>query len=208
MLRQFFRFARTHKVVLVDPPAACRRVTTRIHRPDAAPRRAARPVPPVDRRPRRPPHEALLGILALLHGASSREVRQLRCEDIDHAARTVRWVGDRSRCRWTRPAGRCCSGAWRTGQAQRTDNPHVIVTRGTKARTDPASTAYFSHLLDACGIPPKILRCTRLVELVNTIDPKIVAAAFGMNPEGVMFYLADHVDDVRLPAAPSNPANP
>jgi hypothetical protein len=29
------------------------------------------------------------------------------------------------------------------------------------------------------------------------MDPKLVAAAFGMKPEGVMFYLADHVDPVR-----------
>ena len=52
------------------------------------------------------------------------------------------------------------------------------------------------------------MRCTRLAELVNTMDPKMVAAAFGMNPEGVTFYLTDHVDDARLPPAPSNPANP
>jgi hypothetical protein len=30
-----------------------------------------------------------------------------------------------------------------------------VVTRATKARKDPASTAYFTHLLDPCGIPPK-----------------------------------------------------
>jgi hypothetical protein len=30
------------------------------------------------------------------------------------------------------------------------------------------------------------------------MDPNLVAAAFGMNPEGVMIYLADHVDDIRL----------
>ena len=92
--------------------------------------------------------------------------------------------------------------------AQRTQNPHVVVTRIKKARKDPASTAYFTHLLDPCGIPPKTVRCTRLAELVNTMDPKMVAAAFGMNPEGVTFYLTNHVDDVRLSPAPSNPANP
>ena len=43
-----------------------------------------------------------------------------------------------------------------------------------------------------------MLRCTRLADLVNTMDPKLVAAAFGMSPEGVMIYLADHVDDARL----------
>jgi hypothetical protein len=70
---------------------------------------------------------------------------------------------------------------------------------GPSQEGSPSSAAYVSHLLDSCGIPPRALRCTRLANLVNTIDPKLVAAAFGMNPEGVMFYLADHVDDSRLP---------
>ena len=73
-----------------------------------------------------------------------------------------------------------------------------MVTKGTKAGRAPASAAYASHLLDGRGVPPRMLRCTRLAELVNTIDPKLVAAAFGMNAEGVMIYLADHVDDSRL----------
>ena len=30
-------------------------------------------------------------------------------------------------------------------QSQRTENPHLIVTRGTRAGNQPASTAYFSH---------------------------------------------------------------
>ena len=40
-----------------------------------------------------------------------------------------------------------------------------------------------------------MLRTTRLADLVNTMDPKLVAAAFGMRPEGAMIYLADHLDD-------------
>lgn len=74
-----------------------------------------------------------------------------------------------------------------------------MVTKGTKAGRAPASTAYVSHVLDLCGVPPRMLRSTRLVDLVNTMDPKLVAAAFGMNPEGAMIYLADHIDDGRLP---------
>ena len=31
------------------------------------------------------------------------------------------------------------------------------------------------------------------------MDPKLVAAAFGMDPQGVLIYLADHVDAGRLP---------
>jgi hypothetical protein len=44
-----------------------------------------------------------------------------------------------------------------------------------------------------------MLRTTRLADLVNTMDPKLVAEAFGMRPEGAMIYLADHVDQQRLP---------
>jgi hypothetical protein len=83
-------------------------------------------------------------------------------------------------------------------ESQRTANPHLVVTLVTKAGTEPASTAYFSHLLDASGVPPRTVRCTRLADLVNTMDPKIVAATFGMDPEGAMFYLADHVDHTRF----------
>jgi hypothetical protein len=85
-------------------------------------------------------------------------------------------------------------------QSLRTDNPYVLVTRGTKARRIPASSAYVSHVLDPAGVPPRMLRCMRLVDLVNSMDPKLVAVAFGMDPEGVMIYLADRVDDGRLPA--------
>lgn len=58
-----------------------------------------------------------------------------------------------------------------------------------------------SHVLDGCGFPPRMIRCTRLLDLVNTMDPKLVAAAFGMDPEATMIYLADHVDAGRLPEA-------
>ncbi|MFB6530224.1 hypothetical protein [Streptomyces sp. NPDC056399] len=37
------------------------------------------------------------------------------------------------------------------------------------------------------------------LELVNTMDSKLVAAAFGVDPEATLIHLADHVDEVRLP---------
>jgi len=54
--------------------------------------------------------------------------------------------------------------------SQRTGNPHVIVTKGTKAGRAPASTAYMSHVLDLCSVAPRMLCCTRLADLVNTMD--------------------------------------
>ncbi|MER6066778.1 hypothetical protein ABT167_37720 [Streptomyces sp. NPDC001792] len=44
-----------------------------------------------------------------------------------------------------------------------------------------------------------MIRSTRLVDLVNTMDPKLVAAAFGMEAQGVLAYLADCIDPGRLP---------
>ncbi len=144
------------------------------------------------------PHEALLGVLALLHGASSIEVRLLQHDDIDPSDRTVR-LGRRPHAVPLDPVSwAVLQGCLTHRQFLGTSNPHVVVTRGTKAGKGPASSAYFSHLLDACEVSPRILRSTRLVGLVNTLDPKLVAAVFGMNPQGVLPYLADHVDPGRL----------
>ncbi len=203
VLRQFFRFARARKIILADP---ARDLTA------AAPRGFTGQTLALDwqqalfRRwttsPEAHPHEALLGILALLHGASSSEVRHLRTGHVEAGDRTVR-LGKRPHPVPLDPASwqvlqRCLAHR----EAQRTGNPHVMVTKGTKAGQAPASAAYLSHLLDGCGVPPRTLRCTRLASLVSTTDPKVVAAAFGMNAEGIMFYLADYVDQARLPAVP------
>uniref|UniRef100_UPI00353237E9 hypothetical protein n=1 Tax=Streptomyces poriferorum TaxID=2798799 RepID=UPI00353237E9 len=39
---------------------------------------------------------------------------------------------------------------------------------------------------------------TRLLELVNTMEPKLVAAAFRMDPETTMIHPADHVEPGRM----------
>jgi site-specific recombinase XerD len=201
VLGQFFRFARTQKVMLVDPtrglsarqPAGFIGQTVLMERQRELFRRWTAGSDAH-------PHESLLGILALVHAVSSLEIRGLRVNDIDHGARTVQ-LGKRPRPVPLDPASwdvlqRCLAHR----DAQATENPHVMVTRVTRARTSPASVAYVSHVLDPCGVPPRMLRSTRLIDLVNSMDPKLVAAAFGMDAEGVMIYLADRVDPGRLPA--------
>ncbi|WP_207939085.1 tyrosine-type recombinase/integrase [Actinomadura darangshiensis] len=203
--RQFFRFAKAHKIVLVDPTRglsakATKGFTGKILTLDQQRELFRRWTTD----PAAHPHEVLLGILALLHGASSNEIRHLRIADLDPLDRTIR-LGQRPHpvpmdpVSWT-VLQRCLTHR----QIQRTDNPHVMVTKGTKAGKTPASIAYVSHVLDACGISPRTLRSTRLVDLVNTMDPKLVAAAFGMSPEGVMIYLADHIDPTREAALPAD----
>ena len=75
-----------------------------------------------------------------------------------------------------------------------TANPHVIVTRGTRAHRTPASQAYLSHVLDAASVSPSLLRQTRLAELTHRFDPRLVAAAFAMTPEGALHYLIGAVE--------------
>ncbi|MGC0344268.1 integrase [Streptomyces sp. SLBN-8D4] len=200
VLGQFFRFARSRKIVLVDPshgltargPSGFTGATLTLDQQRVLSRRWTTG-------PAVHPHEALLGMLALLHGASSREVTMLQTADLDPHARTTR-LGDRPHPVPLDPASwavleRCLAHR----EAQRTDSHHVMVTRQTKSDRGLVSTAYVSHVLDACGFPPRMIRCTRLLDLVNTMDPKLVAAAFGMDPEATMIYLADHVDAGRLP---------
>ncbi|MCW8103428.1 site-specific integrase [Streptomyces tauricus] len=204
VLGQFFRFARSRKIVLVDPtrglssrgPSGFTGATLTLDQQRVLFRRWTTD-------PAVHPHEAQLGMLALLQGASSREVKMLQSDDLDPRARTAR-LGERPHPVPLDPASwavleRCLAHR----EAQRTDNPHVTVTRQTKSGRRPASTAYVSHVLDACGFPPRMIRCTRLLDLVNIMDPKLVAAAFGMDPEATMIYLADRVDPGRLPGPES-----
>ncbi|MGW5431240.1 tyrosine-type recombinase/integrase [Streptomyces sp. NPDC004059] len=201
VLRQFFRFARSQHIVLVDPtrvltgrePTGFRGRTLTLDQQRDLFRRWT-----TDTHVH--PHEALVGMLALLHGASSSEVRLLQVADLDPVAHTVR-LGKRPHHVPLDPASwtvlqRCLAHreAWPTA------NPHVMVTKGTKAGRSPASTAYLSHVLDGCGCPPRMIRSTRLVDLVNTMDPKLVAAAFGMTAESTLIYLADHVNEGLMPA--------
>ncbi|MET8700035.1 integrase [Kitasatospora sp. NPDC004723] len=199
VLRQFFGFARSQRVILVDP-------TRGLTAKEGSGYRGRTLTLDQQRHLFRRwtcddevhPHEALLGMLALLHGASSAEVRMLQVTDVDPATQIVR-LGKRPHPVPLDPASwavlqRCLAhrAAWPT------QNPHVVVTKGTKGGRIPASTAYLSHVLDGSGYPPRTVRGTRLVDLVNTMDPKLVAAAFGMDPQATLIYLADHVDASRL----------
>ncbi|WP_411105178.1 integrase [Streptomyces sp. cmx-4-9] len=124
VLRQYFRFARSRKVVLIDPtrgvkakgPSGFSGTTAAVDRQRQLFRRWATGTDAH-------PHEALLGILTLLHAASSSEVRRLRMDDLDPVNRTIR-LGKRPHpvpmdpISWS-ALQRCL--AHRTDQ--RTDNP-------------------------------------------------------------------------------------
>jgi hypothetical protein len=78
-------------------------------------------------------------------------------------------------------------------------NSHVLITMQTKATRVAPSDGYIKNTLRPVGIQPRILRSTRLVDLLGTVDAKLVATTYGMTNEAVITYLADHVDTIRLP---------
>nr|WP_233627771.1 integrase [Saccharopolyspora sp. HNM0986] len=205
-LRQFFRFARTHRLVLIDPTAG---LSTKAPNGFIGQTLTMQQQRDLFRRwttdTSTHPHEALIGILALLHGASSREVQHLQCTDIDPADRTIR-TGQRPHPVPLDPASwailqRCLTHR----QAQHTSNPHLVVNHITRTRSNPASANYLNSRLPD-GVTPRTLRGTRLLDLVNGMDPKLVAVAFGMHPQAAMRYLADHADADHLTS--TTPPNP
>ena len=207
VVRQFCRWARARKLILVDPTRAIS-----IRRPRGFTGQTlgiARQRELFTRWTTDPhvhPNEALAGLLALLHGASSQEIRELTERDVDLAAGTMR-IGRRPH---PTPVDPITQDAIRRCVEHRrnlaTANPHLLVTRGTKADSRPASAAYLRHLFDPVGHAPKDLRVTRLAELARTMDPKLVADAFGLNHQGVLCYVRDTVDPGRLPAELANPS--
>lgn len=148
------------------------------------------------------PHEALIGLLCLLHGASSAELRALTVDDIDARAQTVQFAGRPLPTPLDPTSWAALQRCLAHRQALRTANPHVLVTRGTKATRVAASGPYVTHVLDAVDVAPRTLRQTRLLHLASGLDPKLVATAFGMRPEGVLPYLADRIDPTRLTPTP------
>ena len=172
MLRQFFRFARTQKIVLTDPtrglsarqPAGFTGQTVLLERQRELFRRWTAGRTPTRTRP--------------CSGSSPWSTEPPASRSAACAWTTSTTVpgpselGKRPRPVPLDPASwdvlqRCLTHR----DAQATGNPHVMVTRGTRARRSPASVAYVSHVLDPCGVPPRMLRSTRLIDLVNTMDP-------------------------------------
>ncbi|MDX5965491.1 hypothetical protein SIM91_43995 [Rhodococcus opacus] len=199
-LRQFCRYALRRRLMLINPTAGVQAPQTMAFRG---------PTLPVDRQrelfrrwstdPHVHPHEAFVGLAALLHGATTQDLQHLADDDIDHDQHRIR-LGRRPHPTpldpWTWTAlQRCLQHRRNLGSS----NSHVLITMQTKATRTAASDSYVKHTLRAVGIQPRILRSTRLVDLVGTVDAKLVAAAYGMRNEAVIAYLSDHVDTARLP---------
>lgn len=200
-LRRFFRFATRQRMILTDP---AKTVTI------AQPWGFRGPSPTLDQqrelfrrwtsgRDDVHPHEALTGLLALIHAATTQQIRHLTVEAITPAAQAVSLQGRPQPTPldpWTQAAIQACLTH---RHALRSANPYLIVTLQTKATRAPPGDSYIKNILAPAGIRPRILRSSRILSLLNVTDPKLVAAACGMTYDAVTAYLADRIDPTRLP---------
>jgi integrase len=199
-LRAFFRWARTKRVIAVEPTRGIEATSNFAFRArvlDGAAQRALFRRWSHDTTPLHP-HEAAAGLLGLLHGASSAELRTAQIHDIDLSAGTIR-LGSRPEHTPLDPPTslaikRCLEG--RT-PAQRL-NPHLFVNQSSKTGHGPVSVSYLERLLAPVGATPRQLRATRLAHLVTVMDPILVANAFGIKNGAALHYLADSVDEGRI----------
>lgn len=200
-LRGFFRWARSHRIILADPARGLR--------PSSNIAFHGRLLSAAEQRQlllrwtagaeNLHPHEPAAGLLGLLHGASVAELRQLRVTDIDLSRATVQ-LGRRPHPVPLDPATgaalrRCLD---HHDRHHRDGNPHLLVNQKSKTVAGPVSVSYLEKLLSPAAVTPTLLRVTRLAHLVTTLDPVIVAAAFGVRRGTVLHYLADTVDQSRF----------
>jgi hypothetical protein len=86
------------------------------------------------------PHEALTGLLALVHGATTQEIRHLTVTGIGQAGQAVHLPGRPQPTPLDPgprpPIQRCMDHR----KALNSDNPHLLVTRVTKATRAPADS--------------------------------------------------------------------
>lgn len=196
---QFFRWAKAHRVVLTNPTLGLPSGRVRGFR--------GRTLSLAEQRrlfrrwttdPAAHPHECLVGLLALLHVASSAQLRHLQVADIDSAGRTIKLDGRPHPVPLEPVSWQALQRCLAHRDKLATHNPHVIVTNITRTRRTPASDQYLVRVLDPAHIGTRTLRATRLVDLIASLDPKLVCEAVGMNPAGVLPYAADYVQDTLL----------
>ena len=198
VLRRYFAWARQRKLILIDPARPLRLgpqpgFTGTVL--DAGTQRTLLSRWTSDGTH---PHERLAGLLALLHAASSAEIRGLAAAGADARTRTVTLPGRPFPVPADPATWDAVQACLRHRDQLATLNPHLIVTKATRTGTAPADGTYLTRLLAPAGVTPSACRQTRIAQLVNDLDPKLTAAALGMQDSGLVRYLADNVDKDRL----------
>ena len=198
MLRRYFAWARQRKLILINP--------ARPLQPGPQPAFTGTLLDTATQRgllrrwtsPAAHPHERLAGLLALLHAASSAQIRGLTVTGIDGKHRTLTltrrpFPTPADPATWA--AVQACLGPPRPARHLEPAPDRHRAPPGP-ATLPPTAPTW------AAGSPrphyPTACRQTRIAQLVNDLDPKLTATALGMRDSGLVRYLADNVARDRL----------
>lgn len=207
VLRRFFAWARSRRLVLTDPT-----------RPLTLGRQPAFNSAVLDVATQRelfrrwtsgttPAQERVIGLLALLHAATNAQIRAITLPDLDSHQQTLTLTGRPFPTPIDLATWAALDACRREREATGTLNPHLLVSRVTRSRDTTADGSYITRVLSRAGTTPSACRQTRVAQLVTDLDIKLTATVLGMNDTGLVRYLAENVDRDRL--TPSNrPAQP
>jgi hypothetical protein len=202
VLRRFFGWAKRRKLILIDPATALRLGSQPAFTSSVLDTAAQRALFRRWTARATHPHERLTGLLALLHAASSAQLRGLTISDADSARRTLSLAGRPFPTPLDPVSWAALEDCLDYRTALRTLNPHVIVTSLTRTGDSPAHQTYLTRILRRAGTTPALCRLTRISQLVTDLDPKLAATALGMRDSGLVRYLAGNVDSDRLERTP------
>ncbi|MDX3574243.1 hypothetical protein [Streptomyces sp. ID05-47C] len=188
-MRQFFAHAHYSRAILHNPTDPITAVQQRgFHGPTLAPARQRTLYERWATNHDIHPHEAFIGLAALLHAATITELRRFTDADIDPDRHSVRFPGRSvhlplDSATW-KALQRCQEHRRRLG----TGNRHLLVTRLTRTHHGPAGAAHIRDSLAPVGLLPRVLRSTRLLALADELDAKILTVSLGMSYAGVAHY--------------------
>jgi hypothetical protein len=203
-MRQFFAHAHYSKAILHNPTDPITALQQRgFHGPTLTPARQRTLYERWATNHAIHPHEAFIGLAALLHAATITELRQLTDADIESDRHSVRFPGRSvhlplDSATW-KALQRCQEHRSRLG----TINPHLLVTRLTRTHHGPAGAAHIRDSLAPVDLLPRILRSTRLLALADELDARILTVSLGMSYAGVAHYRSTPILTKPLAQDPS-----
>ena len=200
-MRAFYRWARKHRRVLADPASSIKVMRNHAHVDVVISRSLAQSL--VRRWTTNldvHPHEAFIGLMTMLHGASTTELRHSKISDVN--------VGDRSIQLGSRPGPTvldpyCWAALERVVTIHEKHvavvNQHLLASGHVKTHTGPPSQSTMSERLHGgrLGVNSRTLRSAHLGRFVEGFDPVLVAAAHGITAKAALYYQGDRIDTSR-----------
>jgi site-specific recombinase XerD len=192
-LRAFFAFTRRRKITLINLAAHLRRSQRKGYAGPLIDHTLQRQLLCRWRRDDTDPRERVVGLLCLIHAASNEDVRMLSLDDIDLDRATVRLRNRRHPV----PLDPLTVDAIRACLQQRpttaVDNRFLLVTHHSRQHNRPCSIGFPVRALTKVGLTPQVLRQTRLSDLAQRADPRMMAEAIGITKEAAVHYIIGNV---------------